>query len=65
LINSYIDPYCNTAFNYGWLRKFMKYYHYWYKCPKYYDDPCWCKKNDDGWVLDHIEYKWVEEVYPN
>jgi len=36
-----------------------------YKCPDYYGDPCYCKNNGDGWVLDHISYEGIVEVYPN
>ena len=43
----------------------MKKYRYWYKCPEYFGDPYWCTNHDNGWVLDHIEYMGIYEVYPN
>ena len=63
--NNYIIDYRQAAFENGYLRKYMKKYRYWYKCPEYFGDPCYCSKNDGGWVLDHISYMGVFEVYPN
>ncbi|GBD92249.1 hypothetical protein BMS3Abin04_02984 [bacterium BMS3Abin04] len=62
---NYIEEFCNVAFNHGWLRNFSKKYRYWYHCPNYFGDPCWCQENQSGWELDHIQYLGITEVYTN
>ncbi len=41
---------------------FSKKYRYWYHCPNYFGDPCWCQENQSGWELDHIQYLGITEV---
>ncbi len=63
LFNHYLPVFCDAAFKNGWLRKFVKRYSYWYKCPDEFGDPCWCRDNNAGWVLDSIFYEGIFEVH--
>lgn len=61
--NKYLPQFCNSAFQKGWLRKFVKKYKYMYHCPEYYGDPCYCNETDSGWQLAWIQYMGIEEVH--
>ena len=61
---TYLNQFCNTAFNKGWLRCFVKTYKYMYHCPDYYNNPCYCSQNDTGWELAWIQYMETYEIFP-